>query len=231
MGVKLFPRSGVIYKETAEPLMVPTDEALLNQYKAGDERAFRTLIDRYTAPIYNLAFRFLRDPMEAENVTQETFLRVVCAVDRIRLDSPFKPYLFRVAVNLCRDLARKKHPVLFSELKSTTRRDGGAETVDVSEAIEDDRAPLWERMEEEELRSYLRAAIDALPPIYQAVVTLRYAEEFSYEEIAQTLALPLNTVRTHLRRAKNQLRQRLEKDSNPLPSQGHDRLDAERGAR
>jgi RNA polymerase sigma-70 factor (ECF subfamily) len=228
--VKLFLRPSVIYMETADYLMEPTDEALLNQYKTGDERAFRTLIERYTASLYNLTFRLLRDPMEAENVTQESFLRIVRAVDRIRLDAPFKPYLFRVAVNLCRDLARKKHPVLFSDLNNATRRDDGAERVDASDAIEDDRAPLWERMEEEELRSELRAAIDALPPIYQAVITLRFTEEFSYEEIAQTLDLPLNTVRTHLRRAKKQLRGILEKNPGPLPASGYDRLNAEGGA-
>jgi RNA polymerase sigma factor (sigma-70 family) len=229
--MKLFLRPYVIYKETADHLIVPTDEALLNQYKTGDERAFRILIERYTAPIYNLAFRFLRDPMEAENVTQESFLRIVRVVDRIRLDTPFKPYLFRVAVNLCRDWARKKHPVLFSDLNSRTRRDDSDETVDASDVIEDDRAPLWERMEEDELRVQLRVAVDALPPIYQAAVTLRYTEEFSYEEIARTLDLPLNTVRTHLRRAKRQLRLRLDQDLNPVPSQGHNRLEAERGAR
>ena len=211
--------------------MLPTDEALLNQYKAGDERSFRTLIERYNTPIYNLALRFLRDPMEAENVTQETFLRVVSVIDRIHLDSPFKPYLFRVAVNLCRDLARKKHPVLFSELNNSPRRAEGVESVDASEAIEDDSPPLWERLEREELCSRLNAAIDALPLVYKAVITLRFTEEFSYEEIAQTLDLPLNTVRTHLRRAKQQLRLGLEKNSNPLPSQEYARLNAEREAR
>ncbi|HEX7588761.1 MAG TPA: sigma-70 family RNA polymerase sigma factor, partial [Anaerolineae bacterium] len=190
--------------------MLPTDEALLNQYKAGDERSFRILIERYNAPIYNLAFRFLRDSMEAENVTQETFLRIVTVIERIHLDTPFKPYLFRVAVNLCRDLARKKHPILFTELNSATRQGDGAEPVDASEAIPDDSPPLWELLEHAELRSRLNVAMDALPLVYKAVITLRFTEEFSYEEIAQTLDLPLNTVRTHLRRAKAQLRLGLE---------------------
>jgi RNA polymerase sigma-70 factor, ECF subfamily len=211
--------------------MLATDEALLNQYKAGDEHSFRILIERYNAPIYNLAVRFLGDPMEAENVTQETFLRVVMVIDRIQLDSPFKPYLFRVALNLCRDLARKRHPVLFSEMNSATRQTDGAETVDASEAIADGSPPLWERMEQEELRSRLNAAIDTLPLVYKAVITLRFTEEFSYEEIAQTLDLPLNTVRTHLRRAKDRLRLGLERDLDPLPFQGDARLNAERGAR
>jgi RNA polymerase sigma-70 factor, ECF subfamily len=211
--------------------MLPTDEALLSQYKAGDERCFRTLIERYSAPIYNLAFRFLRDPMESENVTQETFLRIVSAVDRIRLDSPFKPYLFRVAVNLCRDIARKKHPILFSELNSLPPGGDGADTLDASEAIEDDSPTPWEHLEREELGARLNAAIDTLPLVYKAVITLRFAEEFSYQEIAQTLDLPLNTVRTHLRRAKQQLRLELEKNLNPLPSQGHVRRNAERGVR
>jgi RNA polymerase sigma-70 factor (ECF subfamily) len=220
----------VLYKENAVHVILPTDEALLSQYKAGDERCFRILIERYGSAIYNLAYRFLRDPMESENVTQETFLRIVSAVDRIRLDSPFKPYLFRVAVNLCRDLSRKKHPVLFSELNSTPRSDG-ADFIDASEAIEDDGPPPWERLEREELGTRLTAAISTLPLVYKAVITLRFTEEFSYEEIAQTLDLPLNTVRTHLRRAKQHLRLELEKDSNPLPSQGFARGDAERGVR
>jgi RNA polymerase sigma-70 factor (ECF subfamily) len=192
--------------------MTPSDETLLSRYKAGDERAFRALVERYAASIYNLAFRFLRDPMEAENVTQETFLRVVSALDRVRLDRPFKPYLFRVAVNLCRDLARKKRPILLDDV----RGDGDAAIGEAGENVEGDAVPLWERVQEQELHSRLDAAIGMLPPIYQAVVTLRYAEEFSYAEIAQTLDLPLNTVRTHLRRAKIRLRWILENDALPL---------------
>ena len=181
--------------------MASSDEFLLTQYKQGDPRAFRELVDRYTAPIYNLAYRFLRDPMEAENVTQETFLRVVTVVERIRLDVPFKPYIFRIAVNLCHDLARKKRPALFTDLD--TRED------DPVGSLADDAPELWEHLEDEELAARVNAAMDGLPAPCQTALTLRYTEDFSYEEIAQALNLPLNTVRTHLRRAKQQLRAKL----------------------
>jgi RNA polymerase sigma-70 factor (ECF subfamily) len=183
--------------------MTTSDEFLLTQYKQGDAHAFRELVERYTAPIYNLAYRFLRDPMEAENVTQETFLRVITSLERVRLDIPFKPYLFRIAANLCHDLARKKRPALFSDLDT---RDNAT-----IESLADDAPALWEQLAADELRARVDAALNDLPAPYQTALILRYVEEFSYDEIAQTLNLPLNTVRTHLRRAKQQLRVRLEK--------------------
>lgn len=207
------------HKDGDNSSKTPTDCALLAQFKAGNEHGFRVLVDRYTGAIYNLAFRLLRDPMEAENVTQECFLRVLGALDRLRLDTPFKPYLFRVALNLCHDLARKKRPLAFTDLNEATWIEDGAET-DTSEAIEDDVAPLWKHMLDEELRVRLVVAIGGLPTMYQAVFTLRYVEEFSYEEIAQTIHLPINTVRTHLRRAKILLRTKLEDDLRSVPSRG-----------
>ncbi|MCI0478031.1 MAG: sigma-70 family RNA polymerase sigma factor [Anaerolineales bacterium] len=182
--------------------MASSDEFLLTQYKQGNARAFRELVERYTPPIYNLAYRFLRDSMEAENVTQETFLRVIASLERIRLDIPFKPYLFRVAVNLCHDLARKKRPALFSDLD--TRDDATVET------LADDAPALWEQIADAELRARVNTALGDLPAPYQTALVLRYVEEFSYEEIAHALNLPLNTVRTHLRRAKQQLRLKLQ---------------------
>jgi len=182
--------------------MISSDELLLTQFKQGDSFAFRELVERYTAPLYNLAYRFLRDPMEAENVTQETFLRVLTSLDRLRLDMPFKPYLFRIAVNLCHDWARKKRPTLFTDLEGDAETDG--------DAFAEDALNLWEHLENAELVARLNAAINELPAPYQTVLLLRYGEDFSYEEIAQVLNLPLNTVRTHLRRAKQRLRERLE---------------------
>jgi RNA polymerase sigma-70 factor, ECF subfamily len=212
--------------------MVPSDETLLSHYRQGDPGAFRTLVQRYTCPIYGLALRLLRDPMEAENVTQETFLRVVTCLDRIRLDLPFKPYLFQIAVNLCRDWARKKHPLLFCELDANSAsQDEGIEAEGVSESIVDEAPPLVDALELQEVQARLHTALESLSPVYQVVITLRYLQDMTYEEIAQTLGLPLNTVRTQLRRAKQQLKIKMEKEPHSVhPQDGFGQLASAKGS-
>jgi len=179
------------------------DQALVRRCLCGDVSAFAELVTRYTAPIYNLAYRLTNDRAEAENVTQETFLRAYVALPRSRTDLAFKPWLFQIAVNLCRDLARKKRPAAFSEL--ATEAEPAPE-----EAIEDESPLPLDQVEERELRQALARAVADLPEIYRAVVTLRYTEELSYEDIATILQLPTNTVRTHLFRAKVMLRKSLD---------------------
>src|SRR5512139_4341770 len=93
-----------------------SDEALVAQHLQGDAQAFAELVMRYTAPIFNLAFRLTGDRVEAENVTQEAFLRAYSALPHSRIEMAFKPWLFQIAVNLCRDLARKKRPDAFADL-------------------------------------------------------------------------------------------------------------------
>jgi RNA polymerase sigma-70 factor (ECF subfamily) len=190
--------------------MPPTDEQLLIQFKQGDARALHSLIERYTTPIYNLARRLLRDSMEAENVAQETFLRLMLSANRIDLTQPIKPYIFRIAVNQCRDLMRKHRPLVFTDLG-----DDSAQAVDT---IVDDQPEPWESLAQAELETRLRHAIDQLPAKFQTVILLRYFEDLSYEDIARALDLPLNTVRTFLRRAKAQLREALEPESQSSPA-------------
>ena len=190
--------------------MPPTDEQLLIQFKQGDARALHSLIERYTTPIYNLARRLLRDSMEAENVAQETFLRLMLSANRIDLNQPIKPYIFRIAVNQCRDLMRKHRPLVFTDLG-----DDSAQAVDT---IVDDQPEPWESLAQAELETRLRHAIDQLPAKFQTVILLRYFEDLSYEDIARALDLPLNTVRTFLHRAKAQLREALEPESQSSPA-------------
>lgn len=188
-------------------MMSQPDQDLFIQFKQGDPNAFRALVELYAPPIYNLALRLLRDAMEAENVAQETFLRVLIARDRVRTDAPIKPYLFRIAVNVCRDRARKYQPLLFADLASP-----GADDAAVDDLFADDAPALWENLAEQELHACVRDALDALPAHYQTVLTLRFVEELSYQEIAHVLDLPLNTVRTHLRRGKQRLRARMQEN-------------------
>lgn len=184
-----------------------SDEDLLKKHQQGDPQAFRALVERYTTPIYNLAYRLLNDRMEAENITQETFLRTITSLNRVRLDKPIKPYLFRIAVNACRDYARKKHPILFTEWSASVNDNFES----ASEPLVDDAPEPWEQLAEQELTRQLQFALAKLPAHYRAVILLRYVEELSYDQIAQALDLPVNTVRTHLRRAKQRLRSAITK--------------------
>ncbi len=179
-----------------------SDESLVAQSLRGDAQAFAELVTRYTAPIFNLAFRLTGDRAEAENATQETFLRAYSALPRSRTDLAFKPWLFQIAVNLCRDLACKKRPTAFAEM--TSDKEAVPE-----EAIEDESPLPLDQVEELELERALARAVADLPEMYRAAVTLRYTEELAYEDIAAVLGVPVNTVRTHLFRAKSMLRKAL----------------------
>lgn len=179
-----------------------SDAELVARYRAGEAEAFAELVTRYASPLFNLTHRLVGDRAEAENLTQETFLRAWNALGRISLDQPLKPYLMRIAVNLCRDWSEKNKAVWLEPLEAENER-----TVPASDADE-----LIDDLSDAELAERVRAGVEELPPAYRAVIALRYTEELSYEEIAMALDLPLNTVRTQLRRAKAQLGELLSKD-------------------
>lgn len=180
-----------------------SDEELVRLHLQGDLEAFRELVGRYTGAMYNLAYRYTADRMAAEDIAQETFLRVYQALPRSRLELPFKPWLFRIAVNLCRDWAARKRPLAFAQL--------GNEDDSLVESIPDEEPLPLERVEAGELEEMVRQAVAELAPPYRVAITLRYTEGLSYQQMAEVLDIPLNTVRTHLFRAKQRLRQVLER--------------------
>lgn len=182
------------------------DEELVRLHLQGDRDAFRELVDRYTKPIYNLAYRYTGDRMEAENIAQETFLRVYQALPVSRVDLPFKPWVLRITMNLCRDWARKQRLDLFSHLAG----DEEGQPPIIEEWVDGRPLPL-DRVEMQEVAEMLRRAVMELPEPYRVVITLRYTEGLSYQEIAAVQGTPVNTIRTHLFRAKALLRQALER--------------------
>ncbi len=182
---------------TAEPL---DDARVVAKHLAGDPHAFAELVRRYTSAVYNVTYRFTNNAAEAENLTQETFLRAWNALPRIDTGRPLKPYLLKIAVNLCRDWAAQKHVELV-ELDAHENAPGA-----------DDAHDPYQTLSDRELQSRVRAKLALLPPLYRTVIALRYNEELSYDEMAAALDLPLNTVRTHLHRAKARLRELLEQD-------------------
>jgi RNA polymerase sigma-70 factor (ECF subfamily) len=178
-----------------------SDEMLVAEHLQGDPVAFDHLIERYSQRVYTLIYRYVLDRPEAQNLTQETFLRVFQALPGSRLDLPFAPWLFRIAVNLCRDRKRTHRTIPFSEMAAEDDDD-----LTGPESIPDMAPDAAEQLEAAELQEALRRAVLTLPEKYRVPITLYYNEHLSYEEIAAVLNLPVNTVRTHLLRAKEKLR-------------------------
>ena len=183
------------------------DETLVQRYLTGDSDAFRQLVERHTPALFNLAYRLTRDREEAADITQEAFRRAFEALPTSRTDLPFKPWLFQIAVNLCRDWAKRRRPLALADLNRDP--DDGDERDDAVESLPDSGPLPISLVEAEETRQALQRAIEDLPAPYRAAIVLRYMEDMSYQDIAAALGLPLNTVRTHLARAKKALQARL----------------------
>jgi RNA polymerase sigma-70 factor (ECF subfamily) len=175
-----------------------SDEALARQARV-DRTAFAELVRRYSDGIYSLAYRMVGNADDAEDIAQETFLRAYRALGTYDPTRPFRAWLYRIASNLCVDHEAAQRPVLSLEDANGTGSDAATSIL----MGEEDPQAIVERREVQRL---IQQGILALPPHYRVVIVLRYLHGLSYEEIAQTLGLPLNTVRTHLHRGKEALR-------------------------
>ncbi len=175
----------------------------------GREAAHRELIKRYERPVFSLVFRMVRDRELAEDLTQDTFVKVLSHLDRYRTDFKFSSWLFKIANNVAIDHLRKRQ-------LDTISIDGSphAMTSDAVEAsrfdVGDEAENALEELEAKELGSSIERAIASLRPEYRACILLRHVEDRSYEEIASTLDLPLGTVKTYIHRARHELRRALE---------------------
>jgi len=156
------------------------------------------LIERYTPLIYHIVRRMCSDRHETEAITQEAFLRAWERLPRSKAERPFRAWLVQIAVNAARDALKKQRPLDFADLPESEL------------VVANDEPGPEERFEDVEALARLDLAVKGLPAPYRVVIAMRYQAEMSYEEIAATLNLPQNTVRTHLRRAKQRLREALE---------------------
>ena len=175
----------------------------------GREPAYRELIRRYERPVFSLVYRMVRDRELAEDLTQDTFVKVLSHIDKYRAEFKFSSWLFKIANNVAIDHLRRRQ-------LDTVSMEGSphATTTDLAEATSFELAtqaesPLQE-LEARELGSEIERAIARLRPEYRACILLRHVEDKSYEEIAATLDLPLGTVKTYIHRARHELRKLLE---------------------
>lgn len=183
-----------------------SDAQLVSGYLRGDKEALQILISRYLKQVYSFVYRNVGNARDAEDITQETFVKVWRNLKKFNQEKKFKTWIFKIAQNTCFDFFRKKKPVPFSEFENEEGDNTIAETVA-------DPAPLPEEIfDRENLAQELSAAIETLPPKYRAVLFLHYNDHLTFQEIAELLGEPLDTVKSRHRRAVIALRKILVKE-------------------
>ena len=180
----------------------PTDEKLVARILAGDRHAFRTLVERHYTSVYRLCRSILRHPEDAEDATQEIFVRVHEALGQFAGRGAFGAWLRRLTVNHC--LNRTQSAATRAASRSYSL-DLMAETLPASLECDPE-----ERLLRSEQQARIKMELNDLPPSQRAALGLRLLEGLSYEEIAELMGVPVNSVRSWLHRGRARLREALE---------------------
>jgi RNA polymerase sigma-70 factor (ECF subfamily) len=193
---------------TAKDLRTLGDREVVALAKAGREAAYRELLSRYERPVFSLIYRMVRDRALAEDLAQETFIKVLNALDTYRPEFKFSSWIFKIANNAAIDQLRKREVETLSLDGAPSARTADEVEATALQAVDRGESPLAE-LESRELGTEIERAIGRLRPEYRTAILLRHVEGRAYEEIAEVMDLPLGTVKTYIHRARLELREYL----------------------
>ena len=191
------------------------DQQLVERAQRGDKQAFGLLVEKYQRKLARLLSRFVRDPAEVEDVTQEAFIKAYRALPKFRGDSAFYTWLYRIGINTAKNYlmaAGRRAPT------STSVDSDEAEGLEEGEQLRDINTPeslLLSR----EIGDTVNSTMLALPEELRTAIQLREIEGMSYEDIAQIMNCPIGTVRSRIFRAREAIAEQLK----PLLDTGDDR--------
>lgn len=171
------------------------DRELVERARAGDHDAFEQLVQQYERKVYITAHRLMGIDADAMDASQEVFIRVYRFLDTFNAESSFSTWLYRITINVCKDMLRRRavRAELPLELED---EENGTFVNEISDSTYDP-VEIYERAE---LRQVIRTGIDALPETYKQIILLRDIAGLSYEEIADTLQIEIGTVKSRLSR-------------------------------
>jgi RNA polymerase sigma-70 factor (ECF subfamily) len=181
------------------------DLKLVERVQSGDREAFGLLVGKYQRKLLRLVMRLVRDPAEAEDVTQEAFIKAYRALPNFRGDSAFYTWLYRIGVNTAKNwlVANGRRMPVMSEIV-----DDETEGMEEGVLLRDDETPDRVLMSRQ-IGETVNAAMEALPEDLRTAIGLREIEGLSYEEIAQVMDCPIGTVRSRIFRAREAIAARL----------------------
>jgi len=186
--------------------MAEPSAALVRRAQAGDRDALSTLVQSQQTYVYSIAMSLMHNPADAADMTQEAFIRLMRALGTYRAETRFTTWLYRLVTNICLDgLRRRGRPI--DSLDEPSSGQAGEDAQTSGERLAD--TDRWSQPEQElELResaTEVREALVSLPASQRLALTLHYFEDLRYEDIADVMGLPLNTVKSHIRRGKERL--------------------------
>lgn len=164
----------------------------------GSQKAYAELMDRYREPLYFMLLKMVNNKDDAEDLTLEAFGKAFNRLDQYTASFAFSTWLFKIATNNCIDYIRRKRMKVFSIDKTYQREEGSEISFELKSSSPDPEEKVMFKQEFQ----IMVDAIEKLKPRYKELIKLRYFDELSYEEISQTLNLPLGTVKAQLFRAR-----------------------------
>ena len=185
-----------------------TDQEIVVLARQGREAAYRELIGRYQRPVFSLIYRLVRDREKAEDLSQETFIKVLNALDRYDPSYKFSSWIFKIAHNTSLDHLRKKEPQTLSLEGSPHAESASEQEASVIQALSTEETPE-DYTASRELGATLEIAIGKLRPEYRTAIVMCHVEGRPYEEIAEVMGVPLGTIKTYIHRARNELKKEL----------------------
>lgn len=186
--------------------MEQKEKRLIKQVKKGDHQAFAELVDRYKNSVYAICLRMVGDRHEAEDLSQETFIRAYRHIAQFDHNRKFSTWVFRIATNLSIDFLRRKKPSVSLDAEIP-----GTDGLTLNSMLPDSDAGARpdERMIRTEMEQRVQREIAKLPEKYRSAVILKYVEDLSLKEIGDIMDLPIGTVKTRIHRGREMIRRNM----------------------
>ena len=186
------------------------DEDLMLRYRNGDEDAFEMLYRRYEKPLFSFIYRILMSAVDAEDLCQETFLRLVKEKKKYQVSGNFKTWIFRIALNLCRDRLRRKKFRSHRSIDAPSLSQNGTKN-EFENALADPAPDQIDCMEKNEMKVLIQKAFAKLPEKQRTVVILKEYQALKFSEIAEIMKSPVGTIKSLNHRGHKKLKKILTK--------------------
>jgi RNA polymerase sigma-70 factor (ECF subfamily) len=180
------------------------DKDLVIRVKEGDSKAYDELVTLYKSAVYGVIYKMVNNKQEAEDLTQEAFIKAYNSIQSFNADYAFSTWLFKIATNNCIDFFRKRKLKTYSMDRTIKYKED-----EIQQEYADPQPDAEGEIIADEKSRKINKAIDELPEKYRIAIVLRHRDEKSYEEIAKELSLPLGTVKARIFRAREMLKKSL----------------------